>query len=329
MDWKHWKTFIKQSENVLQKVDEKFKGQLNFHGEEAKIAYDKIIQETTNEKTNSKLVVLKKELIRDNKVRKKSTTVKNKNVNININIILTAVEQNDLIFLQNNLSKSHVNIVDNFGWTPLMSAAYSGNIEIIKFLLKLGANKSLQDKSGHTALDFAIKKNHPDIVTMLKESNFKNKITNLIEDDENEKIKEFYCDICKNNFKETSIKKHETSTLHIFNTKPELPDPMYGISKDNRGYQIMLNNGWEEKQGLGPSGSGLKYPVKTVLKRDRKGFGKDSTKNARVTHFQSCDPSSIAHVKQFNIKKVFKRKDRDKYLTREAKRERALRRALS
>ena len=43
---------------------------------------------------------------------------------------------------------------------------------------------------------------------------------------------------------------------------------------------------------LGPSGSGKKFPVKTVLKRDRKGVGLEENK-ARVTHFEAGDKRSV------------------------------------
>ena len=45
--------------------------------------------------------------------------------------------------------------------------------------------------------------------------------------------------------------------------------------------------------GLGPEGIGRKFPVKTVLKRDRSGFGIGTNKKARVTHFGPGDESAI------------------------------------
>ncbi|CAG5101374.1 Similar to Gpank1: G patch domain and ankyrin repeat-containing protein 1 (Mus musculus) [Cotesia congregata] len=51
----------------------------------------------------------------------------------------------------------------------------------------------------------------------------------------------------------------------------------------------MLNNGWNDRNGLGPYGSGLKYPVKTILKRDRRGLGEKPYQKPKITHFKSND----------------------------------------
>ncbi|XP_044008923.1 G patch domain and ankyrin repeat-containing protein 1 homolog [Aphidius gifuensis] len=331
MDFNHWKIFIKQSENVADKINDKHIGKLNFKGEEAKIAYETIIKEScNNEKSAHHQLIDKQKTTIVKIVNNKTPIIENKN--IDVNVVLIAVEQGDLNYIENNLSKNNVNIVDYFGWTPLMSAAYSGSIKIVEYLLKLGADKKLADKSGNTALDLAKKKHHTDIIIALKKSNLNDNNKNYHSHDEHDEITSLYCEICKTNFTETTRKKHEASILHIFNTKPVLPDPIYGLQKDNRGYQIMLNNGWNETQGLGPTGTGLKYPIKTVLKRDRKGFSKESTKNSRITHFSSFDSTSIAHVKKLHYKnktKPLNRKDRAKVLSYEAKKQRDIRRALS
>ena len=43
------------------------------------------------------------------------------------------------------------------GYTPLIYAAYWGKIEVVKELLKAGANKKLTNKYGKTAYDYASK----------------------------------------------------------------------------------------------------------------------------------------------------------------------------
>ncbi|XP_015433075.1 PREDICTED: G patch domain and ankyrin repeat-containing protein 1 homolog [Dufourea novaeangliae] len=150
-----------------------------------------------------------------------------------------------------------------------MSAAYCGHLDIIEFLLSLGANKETREKSGLTAAQLALKKNYLNIVALLKKKTAN--IGDNIQVQSNQDTG-FYCEICKISFHQTTWKKHETSTLHIFNTKPKLPNAMYGISRQNKGYQILLNSGWDDQAGLGPSGKGIKYPIKTCLKTDRKGL---------------------------------------------------------
>lgn len=59
--------------------------------------------------------------------------------------------------------------------------------------------------------------------------------------------------------------------LHMINTGL-LPHESYsyGIHPQNRGYQILKSYGWNEMRGLGKTGQGRKYPIKTMLKRDTK-----------------------------------------------------------
>lgn len=49
-----------------------------------------------------------------------------------------------------------VNIsLNNFNWTPLHTAAYKGNVELVEFFLKKGANDKIVNKSGFTAKNLA------------------------------------------------------------------------------------------------------------------------------------------------------------------------------
>jgi len=49
--------------------------------------------------------------------------------------------------------------------------------------------------------------------------------------------------------------------------------------------------------GLGPEGIGRKFPIKTILKRDRQGLGKKGNEQARVTHFGPNDRSAVKRRK--------------------------------
>ena len=53
------------------------------------------------------------------------------------------------------------------GWTALMHASLFGYIEIVKELIKAGANLNIQDVDGETALDRAKEKGFDDIVEFL------------------------------------------------------------------------------------------------------------------------------------------------------------------
>lgn len=54
------------------------------------------------------------------------------------------------------------------GTTPLMQAAYKGNVKFVKLFLKYGADPNLKDKQGKTALDMAKKKNNQQVIDLLQ-----------------------------------------------------------------------------------------------------------------------------------------------------------------
>lgn len=67
--------------------------------------------------------------------------------------------------------KADPDVVDNGeGWSSLMFAAAEGNIEVVEILLGYGADESLEDKDGETAIDFARNNNHEQVVKLLEGS---------------------------------------------------------------------------------------------------------------------------------------------------------------
>jgi ankyrin repeat protein len=52
--------------------------------------------------------------------------------------------------------------------TPLMEAAYQGRTKICEMLLALGADPSLKDEDGKTALDCARERNKPECAALLQ-----------------------------------------------------------------------------------------------------------------------------------------------------------------
>jgi ankyrin repeat protein len=57
---------------------------------------------------------------------------------------------------------------DDTQWTPLMHAANTGRTKICEMLLALGADPSLKDERGETALDYARQRNEPECVALLQ-----------------------------------------------------------------------------------------------------------------------------------------------------------------
>jgi ankyrin repeat protein len=58
---------------------------------------------------------------------------------------------------------------DAGGWTPLMHAADSGDVEAVEYVLSLGANPDVSDpEDGRTAMSIAIRHDHQDVVDLLR-----------------------------------------------------------------------------------------------------------------------------------------------------------------
>lgn len=373
-----WKTFVRESPNTQIESSERCTRQLAFQGNEARAAYKKIIEQTgaTTERERERVSLKRTKsnvesqsnsginLACSDAQSKRTTILHDTLANVTTNMLLKAVEQKDLKYLQRYMTSENVNVSDDFGWTPLMSAAYCGHMEIVQFLLSLGANKRIRDRSGLTAAQLALKKNYLNVVALLKKkpelssSSSSNQLSGNVSKTydtstlprsvsarspvEHERdvfyfFKEekthfsqntaFYCEICKANFQETTPQKHESSTLHIFNMKPKQKLDMYGISRQNKGYRMLLNTGWDEEAGLGPSGKGIKYPIKTCLKMDRKGLGQSVENEYKVTHFKQNDTAAVNT--KLSKQKPLKKRDRERLLHRETRKERALRIALS
>ena len=104
---------------------------------------------------------------------------------------------------------------------------------------------------------------------------------------------------------------HLTSVLHIYNAGKRgithsgimIPESNIGLNVfiDDKayvvlGYKLLKKKGWTEEQGLGKQGEGHKFPVRTILKRNRTGFGLEKVK-AKVTHFRPHDIRAIQHEK--------------------------------
>jgi len=53
-------------------------------------------------------------------------------------------------------------------WTPLHGAAYYDKPDAVALLLQHGADPTLKDRTGKTALDLAIQRNHPSVADLLR-----------------------------------------------------------------------------------------------------------------------------------------------------------------
>lgn len=235
--------------------------------------------------------------------------------------------------LQINYKENDINTLDNYGWSGLMMSACAGATEAVKVLLRLGANRTIKDKSQRTAKDLALKKGYYHIVEILENS------TSPDSQADNKdmvpisyKQKPFYCSECKQTFMETAQRQHYTSTVHQFNVRSSLPLnklQKFNIPSRNKGLQLMVKQGWDKESGLGPSQNGRLYPVKTVIRKRRSGLGVEQ-QAARVTHFPAFDREAVRrHNSEYYNKKPRNRNDIRKERQRERKHEKRLRHELS
>lgn len=81
--------------------------------------------------------------------------------------LFLAIEKNENEDVKQFLLDKGVDIIDEYGRTPLINAAFYDNQELIKWLLDKGANKDFQDNIGYTALHFAAQESHLDSAKIL------------------------------------------------------------------------------------------------------------------------------------------------------------------
>ncbi|XP_047487600.1 G patch domain and ankyrin repeat-containing protein 1 homolog isoform X1 [Penaeus chinensis] len=244
-------------------------------------------------------------------------------------------EENLRQMLDNGLS---VNAKDEFGWSLLMVAACGGAKAVVRTLLERKARTGTRDSKGNTAIYLAMLRGHQGIVDMLIKANKRkdedsgsNK--DIVSSSSNI-IEKFYCDICKITVETSTRLQHETSIVHQFNVGAGSNKTVYGIPASNKGFQILVNQGWDTEKGLGPDNSGAKFPVKTALKNDRKGIGAAVNKTSlRVTHFGPGDASAVqrCHTSNERIERqrTISRRERNRLRMKEKRREIEIRRALS
>ena len=196
-----------------------------------------------------------------------------------------------------------VNFMDQYGWSALMCASYSGQSDIVKILLDNNCDITLKNNQSKTAEQLATQANHSKIARHIKQ--FRNIRKRKCKFDIITSAGPNYCSICELEYSSNRY-NHEVSTIHQINTSDNPKDrTQYQIPETNKGFQIMLKSGWDKHHGLGSERKrGLKFPVKTELKKDRKGIGYDAdgTKKIRVTHYKPNDVSAIDDVKKIKCK---------------------------
>jgi hypothetical protein len=320
-----WKQFVREGcsqteENIKVKVTDS-----SLTGEEAKRIYEEVVASVASHEGK---------LTTGTGIRKVTgahAISSGSSVTINscqdrtrlVNAVMKEAQNNSVAGVAALLSGlCDIDVTDQYGWTPLMSAACAGAVDVVKFLLGHKADANLKDKSGNTCLSLAKRQGHLAVVQAITEGQ---RETGTEHQPVRTRHVEFYCESCELSIRNTSREQHVTSTVHLFSSRPHITVPtVYSIPASNKGYQILVKGGWDREKGLGADGSGHRFPLKTVMKRDRKGLGGGTQQKARVTHFSPL----ASKLKQKTRNNTSSRHNREAALNRERRKERALRREL-
>ena len=265
------------------------------------------------------------EILRNQRAQQRNETVKNN--------LFRAIADGNIRKVKELLSSENevlgIDICDQHGWTPLMSATAAGNIEIVKYLIEQGADiYEKRDYGGQSAWNIAVKLDLAEIINLFYNRRVKQE--KVSSDEEAESVscididgaENHYCESCGIEVPSFEMRRHQTSMNHLFQLyKEKNSQTSYQIAESNVGYKMLKEAGWSEEKGLGPEGLGQKHPIATVLKNDRAGLGLKVKERKRITHFKANDHDAVKNknlptkerkqknsLKRENLKKKMKSK---------------------
>jgi len=129
-----------------------------------------------------------------------------------------------------------------------------------------------------------------------------------------------YCSTCKIQIT-TDMKTHVRSIVHMYNEGHS--DVPHHFNRNSEGFKHMVDLGWnpDERQGLGPDGLGIRYPIKVSEKNDKLGIGAKRIKNSStaskdVQIGDKAKPMSVKDLRKLEIIEREKRRNLHEYLSR-------------
>ena len=168
-----FKQFVKESKDSQEKtVIPRLRSTVNKDGNEIKEFYEDLVRSGNSSKKHS---VSKKAVTPTNE----SECYKKKVATYTREQLFQAAGGDDVCLiseaLNNGESGRHVltRQTDHFGWSALMMASVSGSEAIVQLLLQSGADTSVRDRAGNTALTLARQKGHSKIVDLISRDDFK------------------------------------------------------------------------------------------------------------------------------------------------------------
>lgn len=321
------------SEKNSEKTESK-RHEASLTGEEAKEFYEEVLslpEQSSRRSDGIRPGVVSHNIVSGYPKPRKKPGARISNIDIdsretNPSQLFQYAQNNQLDLLQSALSSNcfDVNVQDNFHWTLLMVAAYAGHTRMVEYLLEVGAKWREHTDRGMNAADLARTRGYQDIADLIENNDPGDKSERIcssgvhfmpeqstdgcsidmdIESTVAKNRHSFYCNSCQMAVSGSSRARHGTSIVHLFGNNHQAPNVIpYGIPESNRGFQMLLRKGWDPGKGLGSQRQGHRFPVKTVLKQDRLGFGLEGGR-ARVTHFSAHDKEAIrSHKDRFKSK---------------------------
>lgn len=317
------KTFIKASPSSHASNTQENKNICNSSIEDGNRIYDYYLNVTNDSErieSDDEIVVCK-----EIKTTKSSN---NDGLDREINKAMIFAQTNNVQDLKKMIDNGfNVNTTDEYGWSLLMVASCAGSTEVVKYLLNCEAKRGKRDVHGNTAIYLASRNNHTNIVNLLtkqeshvepNERDFLSHpidVSNIAANDNFPPLS-YYCKEC-NVTTQCSRKVHETSIAHLFKISSIKNSTAYAIPRSNIGFQMLLNQGWEESQGLGPSGSGMKYPLKVKKISNRSGVGRV------INELEVATNKRVEKERQLSVKSL------NKNLSREKEKEKKFRKLLN
>ncbi|KAF9538569.1 G patch domain and ankyrin repeat-containing protein 1 [Mortierella hygrophila] len=89
------------------------------------------------------------------------------------------------------------------------------------------------------------------------------------------------------------LDRHRRGTAHLMSQElPVKPIDTLTLGRENKGFRMLVDSGWEYEKGLGAEGQGARHPVATRLKHDRLALGAAGTSKKLITHtFEEIEKS--------------------------------------
>jgi len=232
--------------------------------------------------------------------------------------LFKASQNGDLESLK-SLKGYDIHQTDSYGWTALEVACIMGHDSVVKYLVDKGGYIEPQKKM--KLFNLMKSKGHENEINIMKivngssSLNTKDEIV-IVDESCNTPLER--CKTCDETFLLSQKSKHISSIAHqiVLTKNISKRNPGFILSENNVGYRIMKKSGWDGYNGLGKCGKGKLFPVKTVLKQDRRGITSGDRKKMRITHFKPHDPESIAGTRRVKRKQNIAHKIRRKQISK-------------